>query len=60
MERGKEDDRMVRKSALCMVVFLMILIVRSANYKWQKELTDRQQRIVEEILGDYLSKYGYM
>lgn len=32
----------------------------STNYKWQKELTWDQQRIVEEVTRQYLEKYDYL
>ena len=34
--------------------------LKNTNYKWQKELTDDQKNIVEDILRDYLKKYNYL
>jgi hypothetical protein len=34
--------------------------LRNTNYKWQEELTARQQAIAEEVLGDHLHEYGYL
>jgi omega-hydroxy-beta-dihydromenaquinone-9 sulfotransferase len=33
--------------------------LRNTNSKWKKELTDEQQRILENVIGDYLKRYGY-
>jgi hypothetical protein len=35
------------------------LALRNANYKWRKELTCDQQRIVTDVVQDVLKKYGY-
>lgn len=29
------------------------------NYKWQEQLTKKQQEILEKVLSPYLSRYGY-
>lgn len=34
--------------------------VKSANYKWREQLTEAQQRILNECLQDSLKKYGYV
>lgn len=34
--------------------------VESANYKWQQDLDPAQQRILLQVLGDDLEKYGYV
>lgn len=34
--------------------------LENKNYKWQKELTNQQRCILEDVLGDYLKKYGYV
>lgn len=34
--------------------------LKNENYKWQKELTDKQQKILTEVLSVYLEKYGYL
>ena len=34
--------------------------LKNTNYKWQKQLTDKQQRILDECLADSLEKYGYV
>jgi hypothetical protein len=36
------------------------LSLKNSNYKWQKMFTDDQQRIIEDILRDYLKKYHYL
>lgn len=33
--------------------------LRNTNYKWKKDLTQEQQNILFEILGERLQKYGY-
>jgi len=33
---------------------------KDTNYKWREHLTDAQQRILSESLGDTLKKYGYV
>lgn len=33
--------------------------VSNMNYKWEEELTTEQKRILEDILKDYLKRYGY-
>ncbi|MBA7544310.1 hypothetical protein ES705_36662 [subsurface metagenome] len=33
--------------------------LKNTNYKWQKELTLKQQNILEEILHDYFKKFNY-
>lgn len=33
--------------------------VKSANYKWRKDLDDSQQRVLLSVLGDALRSYGY-
>lgn len=33
--------------------------VRNNNDKFRRDLTTRQQKILEDILGDYLGRYGY-
>jgi len=33
--------------------------LRSANDKWRTELTARQQKILELVLADHLTRYGY-
>jgi len=33
--------------------------LRSTNYKWREDLTPHQQSVVEDVLHDYLKKYGY-
>jgi sulfotransferase family protein len=39
---------------------LATLQVRNTNYKFQRDLTAEQQSDVEEVLGDYLRRYGYL
>jgi len=34
--------------------------LKNKNYKWKKEFTKDQQKIVENVLHDYLKKYGYI
>ena len=34
--------------------------VESQNFKWKTDLTDEQQRILEEIESEYLQYYGYL
>lgn len=34
--------------------------VRNSNQKFQRDLTAKQQSDVEEVLGDYLRRYGYL
>lgn len=34
--------------------------VHNTNFKWQKELTQNQQRILNEVLETYLKRYGYL
>lgn len=33
--------------------------LRNTNYKWQEHLSNAQQKILNECLGDALKKYGY-
>ena len=33
---------------------------RSTNFKWREDLTENQQRLLEEIERPYLEKYGYL
>lgn len=33
--------------------------LKNTNYKWQRELTENQQRILEEVLRDELEKWDY-
>lgn len=33
--------------------------LRNSNYKWQSELSEAQQRILNEVLRDWLEKWGY-
>jgi hypothetical protein len=30
------------------------------NYKWREELTPKQQWIMNEVIGNYLERYGYL
>jgi hypothetical protein len=30
------------------------------NYKWREELTDKQKKVLEEVLQDYLKRYDYL
>jgi hypothetical protein len=39
---------------------LRTLEVRNTNQKFQRDLTAKQQSDVEEVLGEYLRKYGYL
>jgi len=34
--------------------------LKNTNYKWQKELNDHQQKMLNEILHDHLKKYGFL
>jgi hypothetical protein len=36
------------------------LCLKNANYKWQKEFTEKQKKILEDVLGSYLIKYEYL
>lgn len=31
----------------------------NTDYKWRKHLSDAQQQVLNECLGDTLKKYGY-
>ena len=33
--------------------------LKNTNYKWQEHLSDAQQKVLNECLGDTLEKYGY-
>jgi omega-hydroxy-beta-dihydromenaquinone-9 sulfotransferase len=33
--------------------------LRSENEKWRKELTEKQQSVLEDVLGSRLARYGY-
>lgn len=33
--------------------------LENTNYKWQKDLSDAQQKVLDECLSDTLTKYGY-
>ncbi len=32
--------------------------LRNANFKWRRDLTDRQQEMLNDLLGEYLDRYG--
>ncbi len=34
--------------------------LKTKNYKWQENFTDRQKNILEDVLKDYLRKYNYI
>jgi hypothetical protein len=34
--------------------------LKNANYKWQQDLTAKQQSILEDVMGTDLKKYGYL
>jgi hypothetical protein len=34
--------------------------IQSANFKWKEQLTSAQQAILEDCLGEYLGRYGYL
>jgi hypothetical protein len=33
--------------------------LKSGNHKWQQDLTNAQQQILDEVLTDYQTCYGY-
>ncbi|MFP4579082.1 MAG: sulfotransferase family protein [Candidatus Sumerlaeia bacterium] len=33
--------------------------MRNTNHKWQSELTDSQQAVLNDVLGEYLRRYAY-
>ncbi len=35
-------------------------VLSNKNYKWKEEFTDKQQNIIENVLHDYLKRYGYL
>jgi hypothetical protein len=34
--------------------------IKNANYKWEKDLSPKQKKVLEEVLGSHLRRYGYL